>query len=300
MLAPFWKRLKRWRKLKAGPVTLHFGLRRSVRVRHSKHHRLDDAGGTARPCGRSLSEALFRQQTTPESLAGVAVIVGVGPGLGQTLAVRLAEAGMTVVLVSRDAEKHDALVAEIRNMGGVAFSHACDATDERSMEQLLARVTETLNVPALVVYSLQWFARTPSLEVSVPEFEDSWRHNCLGPFLLAREAGKAMATVGRGTIVLIGSTSSVVGRAEHLSFAVGKFGMRALAHVLARELWPRGIHVAHLLIDADIREGSPADYPQSDPAHIAESIEFLHRQPRTAWTSEMDLRPWGERFWEHC
>jgi NAD(P)-dependent dehydrogenase (short-subunit alcohol dehydrogenase family) len=269
-------------------------------VRHSKHHRLSHAVGSERLCAQSPNDSSPRQHPGLESPAGVAVVVGVGPGLGQTLAVRLAKAGMTVVVVSRDAMNQDALVAEIRNMGGTAFSHACDATDERSMEQLLERVRATLGIPALVVYSLQWFAKTPSLEVSVPEFEDSWRHNCLGPFLLAREAGRAMATVGRGTIVLIGSTSSVVGREEHLSFAVGKFGMRALAHVLARELWPRGIHVAHLLIDADIREGAPDDYSQSDPAHIAESIEFLHRQPRTAWTSEMDLRPWEEQFWQHC
>jgi len=297
VLDRLWRSLKRWRRLTAGPVTLHFGFRRSVTIRRSKHHHLTPASPSLRHTRKVDSDAVPPQGGL---LCGVAVIVGVGPGLGRALALRLAASGMTLVVVSRNAGNQDTLVTEIRRLGGRAYAYACDATDEGSIEALLEKVRETLDVPALVVYSLQWFAKTPSLDVSVAELEDSWRHNCLGPFLLAREAGRAMAPLGRGTIVLIGSTSSIVGRAEHLSFAVGKFGMRALAHVLARELWPKGIHVAHLLIDADIREGVPEDYPQSDPAHVAESIEFLHRQPRTAWTSEMDLRPWDEQFWQHC
>ena len=111
-----------------------------------------------------------------------------------------------------------------------------------------------------------------------------------------------MLADGRGTIVLIGSTSSVIGRQAHLNLAVGKFGQRALAQVMARELWPLGIHVAHLLIDADISEDSTSkfDAPHADPYHIARSVLDLHLQPRTAWTSELDLRPWNEQFWEHC
>ena len=111
-----------------------------------------------------------------------------------------------------------------------------------------------------------------------------------------------MSPSGRGSIILVGSTSSIIGRAGHLNLAAGKFGQRAIAQVLARELWPVGIHVAHLLIDADISENdSEGDLgTSSDPKQIAEAVVSIHRQPKTAWTSEMDIRPWNEQFWEHC
>ena len=111
-----------------------------------------------------------------------------------------------------------------------------------------------------------------------------------------------MAAATRGTIVLTGSTSSIIGREDHLNLAVGKFGLRALAQVLSRELWPRGVHVAHLIIDADVKDSETASTagPQADPAHIANMVRALHRQPDSAWTSEIDVRPRGERFWEHC
>ncbi|HEX6361451.1 MAG TPA: short-chain dehydrogenase, partial [Albitalea sp.] len=115
---------------------------------------------------------------------------------------------------------------------------------------------------------------------------------------------RRMVPAGRGSIVLIGSTSSLIGREGHLNLAVGKFGLRALAQVLSRELWNRGIHVAHVVIDADILEpGSQvADVASraADPEHIAELVYSVHRQRRSAWTSELDVRPWNERFWEHC
>lgn len=300
MLGQLWQSLKRWRRIAAGPVTLHVALRRTVRVRKSRWHHLSLA---AHPSAESAGQAA-RSQLSEAGVSSerpdVAVIVGVGPGLGHALASELAEAGMTVVVVSRDGMNQDRLVERIRNSGGRVHSYACDATDESAVCRLLSEVTDRLGVPALVVYSLQWFARTQALQVSVPEFEDAWRHNCLGPFLVSREVGRLMQRAARGTIVLVGSTSSVRAREEHLSFAVGKFGMRALAHVLAQELWPTGIHVVHLIIDADIREHAVEDHTQADPAHIAQTIHLLHRQPRSAWTSELDLRPWNERFWEHC
>jgi NAD(P)-dependent dehydrogenase (short-subunit alcohol dehydrogenase family) len=119
---------------------------------------------------------------------------------------------------------------------------------------------------------------------------------------VAREAARAMVPLARGTIILVGSTSSLLGRAGHLNLAAGKFGQRALAQVMARELWPQGIHVAHLIIDADIHEGEerPDGGPQTAPEHVSEIVVSLHRQQSTAWTSEMDVRPWNERFWEHC
>src|SRR6185295_10285778 len=109
------------------------------------------------------------------------------------------------------------------------------------------------------------------IEVEVAAFEESWRKNCLGGFIVAREAARQMVRLGRGTIVLVGSTSSLIGRTDHLNLAVGKFGLRALAQVLAREVWPLGVHVAHVVIDADIKEGDDdkASIPQADPEHLA-------------------------------
>lgn len=153
-----------------------------------------------------------------------------------------------------------------------------------------------------MVYGLQSFGPGNSINVEVPAFENSWRHNCLGAFLVSHVAAKAMLLQTRGTIILVGSTSSMVGRSTHLNLAVGKFGQRALAQVLSRELRPKGIHVCHVMIDADIREETDEhrDSPYADANDIVESIVFLHKQPKTAWTSELDLRPWNEEFWEHC
>jgi len=159
-----------------------------------------------------------------------------------------------------------------------------------------------MGVPDLVIYAVQDFGPGRALDVEVPRFEDCWRQNCLGAFLVAREAARAMLPLNRGTIVLIGSTSGLIGRANHLNLAVGKFGLRALSQVLARELWPEGIHVVHLVIDADIKEDESIDThdPQADPDDISDLVYSLHRQRRSSWTSEVDARPWRERFWEHC
>lgn len=295
MLGRIWASMKRWRRVTVGPVALHYSFRRAVKVRRSSAHHL----GHGPHVLHGATSAKVARPIAPQPSGEVAVIMGVGPGLGAALASRLAASGLTVVAVSRLARNHDELIGEVRSVGGRIYSYACDATDERSVARLLDEVTRTVGAPSLVVYSLQWCALKPALDVTVPEYEESWRHNCLGPFLLAREAGRAMVRAGQGTIVLIGSTSSVLAREQHLSFAMGKFGMRAVAQVLARELWPLGVHVAHLLVDADIEEREEA-WPQADPEHIAQAIEMLHRQPRSTWTSELDLRPWNERFWEHC
>jgi NAD(P)-dependent dehydrogenase (short-subunit alcohol dehydrogenase family) len=218
------------------------------------------------------------------------------------LAKRLASDGLSVVLASRNAGHLGPLVREIESDGGVAFAYGCDATSETSVEELLALVRVQHGVPHLIVYSLQSSGPGCTVDIELPAFEQAWKHNCLGAFLVAREAARLMLPLGRGTIVLVGSTSSLVGRAGHLNLSVGKFGQRALAQVLARELWPKGIHVAHLVIDADIDDGEEREEagPQADPDHISQAVVSLHRQPKTAWTSEVDVRPWNEQFWNHC
>jgi len=232
-----------------------------------------------------------------------ALIVGVGPGLGFALSRKLAAAGMRVALASRNAERLDPLVKDIRRTSSQAIkAYGCDATDEVSVKELISIVSSEMGAPHLVIYSIQNFGPGHMIDIEIPAFEDGWRHNCLGAFIVARETARRIAPLKRGTIVLVGSTSGTIGRAGHLNLAVGKFGLRALSQVMARELWPEGIHVVHVVVDADISEDSSNDpgFPQAYPEDISELIYLMHRQPRSAWTSEIDVRPWNENFWEHC
>lgn len=308
MLHRLWKRLKMSRKFRLGPVTLVYHFERAVNVTRNSGRRLRRLLRSAEP-RPSLSAApphglselnMVAADESPAAHRELALIVGVGPGLGEALAKKLARANFDLVLASRNAARLDSLAGEICANGGRAYTYGCDATSESSVKALFGHVQENHGIPNLVVYSLQYFCPGSTIDMEAPAFEAAWRHNCLGSFLVAREAARAMLTLKRGTIVLVGSTSSLIGRAAHLNLAVGKFGQRALAQVLAREVWPSGIHVTHLIIDADIREGVAAEYPQSNPEDIADMVLVLHRQSKSAWTSELDMRPWNERFWEHC
>jgi NAD(P)-dependent dehydrogenase (short-subunit alcohol dehydrogenase family) len=169
---------------------------------------------------------------------------------------------------------------------------------------MIALVSRDMGIPHLVIYAVQGSARGRAIEIEVPAFEECWRQNCLGAFIVAREAARKMLPLHCGTIIMIGSPSGMMGRVDHLNLAVGKFGLRALAQVLARELSPEGIHVAHLVIDADIKDSGEsvesAAEPQAYPEHIADLVLVLHHQQRSAWTSELDVRPWNESFWERC
>ena len=310
MIGGIWRNLKKTRKIQVGPVALAFRFERSTKVNNNGrwHWRL------ASDMHRKWSSRDFsppehtprgKMEDSEKDLNDnreLAVVVGVGPGFGYALARRLAGEGIAVILVSRNAQRLEGLVEEIRNTGGFACAYGCDSTVESSVLDLFEKIERFHGVPSLVVYSVQSFCPGALIDIEVPAFEASWRSNCLGSFIVARSAARLMSPLGRGSIVLVGSTSSIIGRAAHLNLSVGKFGQRAIAQVLARELWPVGVHVAHVLIDADISEcGSDGgEGVTADPDHIAESIVSIHRQPKTAWTSEMDIRPWNERFWEHC
>ena len=307
-----WNSLKIPRQLRVGPVSLVLRMARRVKVSNNWRRRWFERWSTGAvpltvPPQRSRLDAPSPQAEVaaqpPVVRPGTAVVVGVGPGLGHALARTLAAAGMNVALASRNAERLDPLVAELRSgAAGTVRAYGCDATDVRSVDDLLAHVNNDMGVPDLVIFAVQSFGPGRAIDVELPAFEDNWRQNCLGGFIVARAAARAMVAVQRGTIVLVGSTSGLIGRADHLNLAVGKFGLRALAQVMARELWPEGIHVVHCVIDADIREGPPhaTGHPQADPDDLARMIHALHMQPRSCWTSELDLRPWNERFWEHC
>jgi len=228
---------------------------------------------------------------------GSAVIVGAGPGLGAALARRAGREGLTVFMSARNETRLQTLAKEI---GGRAI--ACDATSEADVEKLFGEV-QSHGAPRLVVYNAGAFLPKSVLETSAREFEDCWRAGCLGGFLIGRAAARLMVPAGHGTILFTGATASLRGSANFANLAVGKFGLRALAHSMARELWAKGVHVAHVIIDGQIlserysqlAKERPAD-ALLDPAAIAETYWQIHRQPPSAWTLELDLRPWVEKF----
>jgi NAD(P)-dependent dehydrogenase (short-subunit alcohol dehydrogenase family) len=228
----------------------------------------------------------------------VAVIVGVGPGLGAALARRFAQGGLAVAIAARNPDKLAPLAREI---GGRAY--ACDATDARSVERLFEQAEREIGAPAVAIYNAGAYAPGAVLDIEAAEFERCWRALCLGGFLVGQRAARSMAQAGRGTVIFTGATASLRGGAGFANLAVGKFGLRAVAQSMARELGPKGIHVAHVVIDGQIRSERYAHLEQQrppdgllDPAAIAESFWHLHQQPRSAWTLELDLRPWVERF----
>lgn len=235
-----------------------------------------------------------------------AVIVGAGPGLGAALARRFANAGMNIALASRKLFRLEPLAQELIALGVRSRTYACDATDEKQVEELFLRVHPDLGVPDLVVYNAGAFVPKGLIETSAEEFERCWRVGCFGGFLVGREAVKPMLARKprvRGTIIFTGATASLRGAAKFHNLAVGKFGLRALAQSMAREFQPQGIHVAHVVIDGQIasdregyRERERGDDAVLDPAAIAETYYQIYRQPRNAWTLETDLRPWLERF----
>lgn len=235
----------------------------------------------------------------------VAVIVGVGPGLGCALAQRFARAEMHVALVSRDTKRIEGLAAGCTGVHHDGHAYACDATDEAAVEALFQSVRADLGEPDVVVYNASSFASSSILETSREDFEQCWRVACLGGFLVGRTAARGMVERANpgGTILFTGATASLRGSAGYPTLAVGKFGLRALAQSMARELQPKGIHVAHVVIDGRIQPpqtgqlSKPAQTDDMlDPSAIAEAYYQLYRQPRSAWTHELDLRPWLEKF----
>lgn len=223
-----------------------------------------------------------------------ALIVGAGQGLSAALARLFARHGMQVALASREPNKLAALCAET---GARAFG--CDASRPADVKRLFAQVEAAVGEPDVVVYNAGGRVRGPFIDLDVVAVERAIAVSAYGGFLVAQEAARRMLPKKSGAILFTGASASVKGYAQSASFAMGKFALRGLAQSLARELSPQGIHIAHFVIDGGIAQpGRVPSGPDAllDPDAIA--LNYLHvlQQPRSAWTWEIELRPWTEKF----
>jgi len=236
----------------------------------------------------------FRRPGPRPILSGVnALIVGAGEGLSASLTRLFSREGMAVALAARHPEKLRPLCDET---GARAF--ACDAQDEAQVERLFGALDKELRSLDVVVYNASARARGPFATLDAKEVQRTLIVSAFGAFLVAQQAVKRMLPRGSGAILLTGASASVKGYAESAPFAMGKFALRGLAQSMARELAPKGIHVAHFVIDGAIRPRGRADADDTtlDPDAIAQAYWNVLNQPRSAWTWEVELRPWVERF----
>jgi NAD(P)-dependent dehydrogenase (short-subunit alcohol dehydrogenase family) len=237
----------------------------------------------------------------------VAVIAGVGEGLGYALARRFAQAGYHVALAARTADRLARLAAEIQKAGGKAFPAPTDVREEQEVKALFDALESEHGPVDVAVFNAGANFRASIHDTPTDMFEKIWRLGCFAGFLFGREAARRMAPRGKGTILFTGATASIRGSSHFAAFAAAKNGLRAVAQSMARELGPKGIHVAHVVIDGMIdtaavrqrfaeRVKDLGPDAMLDTAAIAELFYQIHAQPRSAWTFEADLRPFGEKF----
>ena len=226
-----------------------------------------------------------------------ALIVGAGSGLSASLARLFAREGMQVSLAARDVTKLAGLLGEIKG----AKAYACDAARPDDVNKLFGQVEGDIGAPDVVVYNASARARGPFIDLSPADVERTLIVSAYGGFLVAQAAVKRMQPQHHGAVLFTGASASIKGYPQSAPFAMGKFALRGLAQSMARELAPAGIHVAHFIIDGAIRNPGrtePADKPDSmlDPDAIAANYLHVLKQPRSAWTWEIELRPWTEKF----
>jgi NAD(P)-dependent dehydrogenase (short-subunit alcohol dehydrogenase family) len=230
----------------------------------------------------------------------IAVVVGVGRGLGWALVRRFSRADMSVVAASRRPQALSDAAKE--NLPNVHF-RACDASAPTDVATLFETVVTEFGRPDLVVFNAGTYETGDVIDIHPDDFDRCWRVGCFGGFLVGRQAARLMLPAASGTIIFTGATASLRGSAGFANLAVPKFGLRALSQSMARELGPKGIHIAHVIIDGQIeseryeelllKRGSDSLLA---PEAIAEAYYSLHLQQRSAWTLELDLRPWTEKF----
>jgi NAD(P)-dependent dehydrogenase (short-subunit alcohol dehydrogenase family) len=239
--------------------------------------------------------------------AKVALVIGAGDALGGAIARRFAREGYVAVGVRRQQDKLTTLVETIEADGGKAFGFGCDARKEEEVIALFDRIEAEIGQVEVCVFNIGANVRFSISDTSARVYFKVWEMACFAGFLTGREAARRMEPRGRGTILFTGATASVRGREGFSAFSGAKHALRALAQSMARELGPKGIHVAHTLIDGPIdtqwiAENFPESYARKaddgilDPDHIADNYWHLHTQPRDCWTHELDLRPWSENW----
>jgi NAD(P)-dependent dehydrogenase (short-subunit alcohol dehydrogenase family) len=237
----------------------------------------------------------------------VALVIGAGDATGGAIARRFAREGFTACITRRNADKLAPLVAQIEAEGGKARAFGSDARKEDQMTALVAEIEGDIGAIEVAVFNIGGNVRFPIRETTSRVYFKVWEMCAFAGFLMGREVAKVMVPRGRGTVLFTGATASVRGGSGFSAFSGGKHALRALAQSLARELGPQGIHVAHVIIDGAIdtqfiREMFPDRYKLKDqdgilnPDAIAEAYWQLHLQQRSAWTHEMDLRPWLETW----
>ncbi|NWN90284.1 SDR family oxidoreductase [Marinobacter adhaerens] len=243
----------------------------------------------------------------PQNAPPVAVVIGAGDATGGAIARRFARGGYTAVVTRRHQEALIPLTKTITAEGGQAHGFGCDARDENAMIELFRHVEEQIGEVEVVVFNIGANVHFSITETTERVYRKVWEMAALAGFLTGREAAKVMVPRNKGTIIFTGATASLRGSSGFSAFAGAKFALRALAQSMARELGPKGIHVAHPIIDGAIdtdfiRENFPDKYAQKgqdgilNPEHIAEQYWQIHCQPRDSWTHELDLRPWMETF----
>jgi NAD(P)-dependent dehydrogenase (short-subunit alcohol dehydrogenase family) len=235
------------------------------------------------------------------------IVIGAGDALGGAIAKRFAQEGFAAVIVRRHADQLDTLTAAIREAGGEAHPFGVDARKEDEMVGLFDRVEAEIAPVEVVVFNIGANVRFPIAETTARVYFKVWEMAAFAGFLTGREAAKRMMPRGRGSILFTGATASIRGREGFAAFSGAKHALRALAQSMSRELGPKGIHVAHTIIDGAIdtqwiAENFPDRYALKaedgilNPDHIAQAYWMLHAQPRDAWTHELDLRPWMEAW----
>lgn len=243
----------------------------------------------------------------PSNPRRVALIIGAGDATGGAIAKRFAREGYTACLTRRSADKLAPLVEEIRQAGGVAHGFASDARQEEEVIALVDRIEREVGPIEVFVFNIGANVPSSILDETARKYFKIWEMACFSGFLNGREVAKRMVQRGRGTMLFTGATASLRGASGFAAFAGAKHALRALAQSMARELGPKNIHVAHVVIDGGIdtefiRSNFPERYALKDqdgilnPEHIADTYWFLHQQPRDAWTHELELRPWMERW----
>jgi len=244
-----------------------------------------------------------------ESRPGACLVIGAGDGLGSAIARAFADQGLTVCVTrrARHLDQLEALAQSIRDGGGAAHAFGVDARSEEEMVALIDRIEAEIGALEVVVFNIGANVRFGIRETTTRVFTKVWEMACFAGFLAGREAARVMVPRGRGSILFTGATASTRGRDGFAAFAAAKAGLRAIAQSMARELAPQGLHVAHVVVDGAI-DGVFTRENRSDvedllardeilkPADIAPNFVMLHNQPRSAWTHELDLRPWKESW----